>query len=138
MTLVKPLLGLMVLGLGLSVSAFGQGNANDGASVQSEEQLAQRFSELDSNNDGVLSLEEFRQGRGDNRGNRQDRGERMGQMTPEQREQMRERMQDMTPEQRETMRERMRERRGQEGQGGQGGHGAQGNQAGAGHNHSEP
>lgn len=152
MTSVKPLLGLIVLGLGLSASAFGQGDANDGANGQSDAQLAQRFNQLDTNGDGVLSLAEFRQIRGENRGNGQDRGERMGQMTPEQREQMRERMQSMTPEQREQMRERMqnmtpeqrermqeqmRERRGQE-RGGHNGQGGQGDQAGAEHDHGEP
>lgn len=132
MTSFKPLLGLIVLGLGLSASAFGQGNAHDGANGQSDEQLVQRFNRLDTNGDGVLSLEEFRQIRGENRGNRQERGERMGQMTPEQREQMRERMQNMTPEQRERMQEQMRERGGQNNQRGQG------NQAGADHDHGEP
>jgi Spy/CpxP family protein refolding chaperone len=39
--------------------------------------------------------------------------ERMQNMTPEQREQMRERMQNLTPEQREQMREMMQQRRAQ-------------------------
>jgi Ca2+-binding EF-hand superfamily protein len=118
MTPVKSLLGACILGLGLSAAVYGQDNADDNSNQQSDQQLAQRFSQLDSNADGVLSLEEFRQirglGRGTGRGEEQPRGERMGQMTPEQREQMRERMQNMTPEQRERMREQMRERRGQD------------------------
>lgn len=128
----KPLLGVFVLGMGLSASAFGQDSAGDAANGQSGEQLAQLFSRLDTNADGVLSLEEFQQMRGADRGMMSPRGERMGQMTPEQREQMRERMQNMTPEQRERMREQMRERRGQEGQD------SQESQAGAGHDHGDP
>lgn len=127
MIYLKPLLGVLVLGLGLSATAFGQNNANDAASGQSDEQLNQLFGRLDTNGDGMLSPEEFRQMRGADRGMMSPRGERMGQMTPEQREQMRERMQNMTPEQRERMREQMRERRGQENP-----------QAGAEHQHGEP
>ncbi len=121
----KSLLGVVVLGLGLSASAFGQSSDSDAASGQSSEQLAQLFGRLDTNADGVLTLEEFQQMRGAGRGNTPARGERMGQMTPEQREQMRERMQDMTPEQREQMREQMRERRQQ-------------GQDDAGHDHGQP
>lgn len=130
----KPLLGVLVLGLGLSASAFGQDSAGDAANGQSGEQLAQLFSRLDTNSDGVLSLEEFQQMRGAGRGMMSPRGERMGQMTLEQREQMRERMQNMTPEQRERMREQMRERRGQ----GQDSEESQDGQADAGHDHGEP
>lgn len=121
----KPLLGVLIIGLGLSASAYSQDSGNDVANGQSAEQLAQLFGRLDTNADGTLSLDEFQQMRGAGRGMMPPRGERMGQMTPEQREQMRERMQDLTPEQREQMREQMRDRRQQ-------------GQAGAVHEHGEP
>ena len=128
---VKPLLGAIILGIGLSAAAHGQGQGHDhgssdnAANGMGEAQLAERFSRLDSNGDGVLSLEEFRQMRdmmppqGERTGQmtpeqREQMQERMQNMTPEQREQMQERMQNMTPEQREQMQEQMRQRRGQE------------------------
>lgn len=93
----KSLLGVLVLGpglsLGLSASAHSQDSDNDAANSQSEEQLVQLFGRLDTNADGALSLEEFQQMRGAGRGMTPSRGERMAQMTPEQREQMRERRQ---------------------------------------------
>ena len=128
---VKPLLGAIILGIGLSAAAHGQGQGHDHGSSDNAAngmggaQLAERFSRLDSNGDGVLSLEEFRQMRGmmppqgERTGQmtpeqREQMQERMQNMTPEQREQMQERMQNMTPEQREQMQEQMRQRRGQE------------------------
>lgn len=107
----KTLIGTIVIGLGLSVLAYGQeaDNAEDAVNSLSDEQLAQRFARLDTDGDGVLSLQEFQQ----MRAMMQPRGERMGQMSPEQREQMRERMQNMSPEQRQRMREQMHQRRGQ-------------------------
>ncbi|MEX0738529.1 MAG: hypothetical protein WD071_04235 [Pseudohongiella sp.] len=114
MATINNLLGILVLGVSLSAAAHGQGSDSPGVAAGglSDEQLDQRFSRLDSNGDGVLSPEEFRQ----MRGMAPPRGERMGQMSPEQREQMRERMQNMTPEQREQMRERMREQMRQRGE----------------------
>ncbi len=129
MTTINSLLASLALSIGLATTVSAQ---NDAGSGQSDEQLAQRFSQLDSNGDGVLSLEEFREIRGAGRAMSPPRGERMGQMTPEQREQMRERMQNMTPEQRERMREQMRERQGQ----GQGQDDPNG-QAGAAHDHGQ-
>jgi hypothetical protein len=120
-----PVVLALGLGLGLSAFAYGQDSGSNAANGQSAEQLAQLFGRLDTNADGVLSLDEFQQMRGAGRGMMPPRGERMGQMTPEQREQMRERMQDLTPEQREQMREQMRDRRQQ-------------GQDGAAHEHGEP
>lgn len=119
MATFNSLLGACILGIGLSAAAYGQNDDSSDANQQREEQLAQHFSQLDSNTDGVLSLAEFQQmrgpGRGPANGAGRPRGERLGQVSPEQREQMRERMQNMTPEQREEMREQMRERRAQNG-----------------------
>jgi Ca2+-binding EF-hand superfamily protein len=104
------------------LAAFQQQDTDGDGNISREEAVERRFLQLDGDNNGLLTVDEMsRSGRGAEQGqprgqgNRQGGGpvagqgggERMRNMTPEQREQMRERMQQMTPEQREQMREQM-------------------------------
>jgi Ca2+-binding EF-hand superfamily protein len=111
------------------LAAFEQLDTDGDGNVSREEALERRFLQLDSDNNGLVTADEMsrpgrgamtsqgqQRGQGNRQGNREGnrlgdgqrgQGERMRNMTPEQREQMRERMQQMTPEQREQMRQQM-------------------------------
>ena len=98
--------------------AFERQDTDGDGNISREEALERRFLQLDNDNNGLLTADEMTRsgreaaqgqprGQGNRQGAGQGGGERMRNMTPEQREQMRERMQQMTPEQRAQMRERM-------------------------------
>ena len=99
--------------IALGLTSLVSAQDSDGQDRDTVERLTERFNELDTDGDGVLSLDEFVAMRGAAGAMNPQRGQRMGQMTPAQREQMRERMQSMTPEQRAQMREQMQQRRAQ-------------------------